>query len=191
MAVTAARVLDEGRAVELSFGARNARFHALWLRDNALDAETRSPTNGQRLITVLDIPKETRIAATKIDPSGDLEVVFSPEQRSVSFPAEWLAERVYDRQLERVPGWTGAAIERWDAKLQSHVPTADYPTVAADRGGLGVWLAAIRRYGFAVLIGNGGGGRTRTCEGIASGFTVRPLCRSGHSPIAGSNRPKS
>ena len=28
----------------------------------------------------------------------------------------------------------------------------------------------------------GGGGRTRTYEGIASGFTVRPLCRSGHSP---------
>src|SRR5260370_41121152 len=27
-----------------------------------------------------------------------------------------------------------------------------------------------------------GGGRTRTYEGIASGFTVRPLCRSGHSP---------
>src|SRR5437667_5463287 len=30
----------------------------------------------------------------------------------------------------------------------------------------------------------GGGGRTRTYEGIASGFTVRPLCRSGHSPEA-------
>jgi hypothetical protein len=29
---------------------------------------------------------------------------------------------------------------------------------------------------------NGGGGRTRTYEGLASGFTVRPLCRSGHSP---------
>ena len=28
----------------------------------------------------------------------------------------------------------------------------------------------------------GGGGRTRTYEGIASGFTVRPLCHSGHSP---------
>lgn len=33
-------------------------------------------------------------------------------------------------------------------------------------------------------IGNGGRGRTRTYEGIASGFTVRPLCRSGHSPLA-------
>jgi hypothetical protein len=28
----------------------------------------------------------------------------------------------------------------------------------------------------------GGGGRTRTYEGLASGFTVRPLCHSGHSP---------
>jgi hypothetical protein len=30
----------------------------------------------------------------------------------------------------------------------------------------------------------GGGGRTRTYEGLASGFTVRPLCHSGHSPAA-------
>ena len=32
---------------------------------------------------------------------------------------------------------------------------------------------------------NGGGSRTRTYEGLASGFTVRPLCRSGHSPQRG------
>jgi hypothetical protein len=36
---------------------------------------------------------------------------------------------------------------------------------------------------------DGGGSRTRTYEGIASGFTVRPLCRSGHSPsLAGDRR---
>src|SRR5690606_2539319 len=29
----------------------------------------------------------------------------------------------------------------------------------------------------------GGRGRTRTYEGLASGFTVRPLCHSGHSPV--------
>src|SRR5262249_1629810 len=34
----------------------------------------------------------------------------------------------------------------------------------------------------------GGGGRTRTYEGIASGFTVRPLCRSGHSPEPHGNK---
>ena len=37
--------------------------------------------------------------------------------------------------------------------------------------------------------GFGGGGRTRTYEGVASGFTVRPLCRSGHSS-ASLHRPK-
>ena len=29
----------------------------------------------------------------------------------------------------------------------------------------------------------GGGSRTRTYEGYARGFTVPPLCRSGHSPL--------
>src|SRR3954453_14215398 len=37
----------------------------------------------------------------------------------------------------------------------------------------------------------GGGSRTRTYEGLASGFTVRPLCRSGHSPTAGSGQRRS
>ena len=40
------------------------------------------------------------------------------------------------------------------------------------------------KFTFLVCFQCGGGGRTRTYEGIASGFTVRPLCRSGHSPEA-------
>ena len=36
--------------------AQTARFHAIWLRDNAPDADTRSPSNGQRLIAIADIP---------------------------------------------------------------------------------------------------------------------------------------
>ena len=31
-------------------------------RDNAPDPQTRSPGNGQRLITILDIPADTRVA---------------------------------------------------------------------------------------------------------------------------------
>ncbi len=50
-------------------------------------------------------------------------------------------------------------------------------------------LMQLRRAGgrlvkISFLFQSGGGGRTRTYEGIASGFTVRPLCRSGHSPEA-------
>jgi hypothetical protein len=43
-----AEILDEGRAVALTFadGTRR-RFHAVSLRDNAFDEATRSPGNGQ------------------------------------------------------------------------------------------------------------------------------------------------
>ena len=45
--------------------------------------------------------------------------------------------------------------------------------------------AILRRSGCASNSGRivGGAGRTRTYEGLASGFTVRPICRSGHSPL--------
>ena len=42
---------------------------------------------------------------------------------------------------------------------------------------------AERRFRRLMILIDGGGGRTRTYEGLASGFTVRPLCRSGHSPF--------
>ena len=61
--LTHALIGDEGRTIELGWkdGTRT-RFHAMWLRDNALDDKTRSAGNGQRLITILDIPADTKIA---------------------------------------------------------------------------------------------------------------------------------
>ena len=50
-------ILDDGRAISLALeGGARLRFHAIWLRDNAWDAGTRAPGNGQRLITIADIP---------------------------------------------------------------------------------------------------------------------------------------
>ena len=87
MPIAQARIIDDGTAVELTYASKvKARFHALWLRDNALDDKTRSAGNGQRLITILDIPAETRIGAAVIK-GGALEVSFVPEGKTVSFPA--------------------------------------------------------------------------------------------------------
>ena len=55
-----------GEVLTLAAHGRRQRFHAIWLRDNALDPETRSPGNGQRLIALGDIPAETRISAAGI-----------------------------------------------------------------------------------------------------------------------------
>src|SRR5262245_13336548 len=97
---------DGGRTIELGWKeGTNSRFHAVWLRDNALDDKTRSAGNGQRLITILDIPAETRIGAASITGEA-LEVTFAPEGKTVSFPAQWLRANVYDRGEPRQPGWT-------------------------------------------------------------------------------------
>ena len=65
MGTLAPRLIDGGKALEVSLGGQTHRFHALWLRDNARDEATRAKGNGQRLITILDIPAATRIAEAK------------------------------------------------------------------------------------------------------------------------------
>jgi len=58
-----AQVSDDGDVLTLDLGSGAAlRFHAIWLRDNAWDSETRAPGNGQRLIALRDIPPDIRIA---------------------------------------------------------------------------------------------------------------------------------
>jgi hypothetical protein len=61
-AVEWASVLEDGAGLQAGWNDGVAlRFHAIWLRDNALDPGTRSPRNGQRLITLHDLPRDTRI----------------------------------------------------------------------------------------------------------------------------------
>jgi len=152
--LTHALIGDEGRTIELGWkdGTRT-RFHAMWLRDNALDDKTRSAGNGQRLITILDIPADTHIGAASI--AGDaLEVTFAPEGKTVGLPASWLRSHAYDRQEDHQPGWTASAIKRWTkATMQASVPRAGYAEANRDSHVLRQWLEAVRTYGFAVMDG--------------------------------------
>ncbi|HMA50275.1 MAG TPA: gamma-butyrobetaine dioxygenase [Magnetospirillaceae bacterium] len=146
------RLIEGGAALELSFGGRPVRFHAIWLRDNARDDRTRSPSNGQRLITLLDIPAETRIAdAGWAD--GRLSLRFEPEGRLIEFEPAWLLAHAYDRPRAAATGWTGPEVTRWDAASAQAVPVGTYQVVRNDKAALRRWLAAVRRYGFARLAG--------------------------------------
>lgn len=147
-------LIDNGAVVRLSWAdGTRARFHAIWLRDNALDPETRAPGNGQRLITITELPADPRLRDARVSADGDLEVEFAPEAKAVSFPAAWLRRHIYDAERNRVPGWTAPEIELWDADLGWHLPAADYASIRDDRDALAAWLAAVRRYGFATLAG--------------------------------------
>ena len=129
-----------------------ARFHALWLRDNAHDPETRASGNGQRLITLRDIARDTIVAAARVE-GERLIVTFAPEQKTVAYDIDWLMQARYDRDQPREKGWTAAAVETWDAGLVSVVPQADFTAVQSDATARRAWLAQIARYGFGKLTG--------------------------------------
>ena len=152
--LTKVDITRDGRTIELRWAdGKHARFHAIWLRDNALDDKTRSPENGQRLITILDIPADTRIGQAMIE-QGDLRLQFLPERKDVTFPAAWLEANIYDRETAATTGWTAEAIRRWTkATMQDAVPVAGYSAAVRDPAVLAGWLAAVRAYGFAVMSG--------------------------------------
>ncbi|SFL42452.1 2-trimethylaminoethylphosphonate dioxygenase [Shimia aestuarii] len=139
----------EGRFLTVGFAdGSEARFHAVWLRDNALDPATRDPGNGQRLITLGDIPAETRIASAS-GAGGVVTVRFAPEDKEVAFPAEWLARHVYDRAQGRAPGWCEEGVTVWDGSTGQayRAPLSDLQgrgAVLAD------WLGAARATGCAL-----------------------------------------
>src|SRR4029079_6473976 len=114
MPIEKARIIDDGKAVDLTWtSGEKARFHALWLRDNALDGATRSASNGQRLITVLDIPAATRLSEAQVSTKGDLTLTFMPEGKSMTFPAGWLVSHIYDRKSAPNAGWVAPEIKTW------------------------------------------------------------------------------
>lgn len=131
---------------------QDLRFHAIWLRDNALDSDTRDPNNGQRLITMADLPDTTLVTHAHIE-SGALVCRFSPDGKTVRFPLGWLRDNAYDRPQASTPGRLPAGAETWDSALQSEVPAGDLTALENDATLRRAWLAAVRRYGFAKVSG--------------------------------------
>ncbi len=153
-AITDVEIIDTGSAVRVTWvDGATARFHAIWLRDNALDEATRAPGSGQRLITILDIPAQTRIAEATVEAGDGLALRFLPEDKRVAFPGAWLRARIYDRAAPAGAGWLPAGLETWDATLAPAIPVVGFGDAAGERAALAVWLAAVRRYGFAMMTG--------------------------------------
>ncbi|NVO56197.1 TauD/TfdA family dioxygenase [Rhodobacteraceae bacterium B1Z28] len=133
--------------VEFDTGTQ-ARFHAIWLRDNALDPETRAPGNGQRLITIGDIAADISVSAAKVL-NGDLQVTFQPEGKTVIFPADWLATHIYDIGHIGETGRIAPGITTWERGIGA--PSGDWTQVHENPTAKRDWLAAVAEFGFAKL----------------------------------------
>ena len=68
--ITSVKVVNSGKAILLlpkSKYSSPLRYHSTWLMDNALDEKTRDKNNGQRLISISDIPVNTYIKSASLD----------------------------------------------------------------------------------------------------------------------------
>jgi len=151
MSYVSAEITDSGQTLLLKDSNQiQTRFHALWLRDNALDEETRA-ANGQRLITLNDIPKNTSLKSVTLE-EETLRIEFGPDGKTTGFPLSWLHENAYDVEKPKtIKGWLPSSTQTWDGSLNDAVPTADFNEVEQDQERLGMWLSAVKRYGFAKL----------------------------------------
>ena len=142
-------VEDDGRLLSLcdgSSGGENLRFHAIWLRDNAQDDLTRSATNGQRLLTLADIPQQTRVSRAWLD-GERVHVLFCHEESAITYDLDWLRRHCYDKPASKNTGLLESGVETWDANLQP--PVAEFTDLKNSPSALYQWLHQIRRYGFA------------------------------------------
>jgi gamma-butyrobetaine dioxygenase len=138
----------DGHVLTLHKGADSFRFHAMWLRDNAQDAETRAPGNGQRLIALRDIPKDTRVATADRD-GTHVCVRFEPENKIVRFDADWLIAHAYDKPQRRARGWVPEDVSLWDSTVADTTLTGDFAALSAGGAALAQWLSGAVRFGFA------------------------------------------
>lgn len=128
------------------------RFHAIWLRDNAQDPDTRALGNGQRLIALRDIPADTRIAAAEVADDGTLNVRFAPGNKTVAFDSAWLEAHAYDHAGPRARGWLPTEVEPWDSGLVQNVPCGNFAALQGGGAPLREWLGHVVRYGFAKVV---------------------------------------
>jgi len=150
--MTEAAIDAAGDVLVLTRDLEQHRFHAVWLRDNAWDAETRSATNGQRLIALRDIDPNVSLTAAAVD-GAKVNVTFAPENKTIAYSIDWLFAHAYDRPQTARKGWLSDSLEPWDAALNENVPSADFGLVASNAGAKRAWLEDIARYGFGKLTG--------------------------------------
>ncbi|MEM7440316.1 MAG: TauD/TfdA family dioxygenase [Pseudomonadota bacterium] len=155
MDIASVETLQDGRVLRVHWSdGQSARFHALWLRDNALDDTTRDQVSGQRLVTLDQIPASPVVTTAELSDQS-VALTFLPEEKTVTFDAAWLRAHAYD--LHGSPpepnGWLPSGIESWDAGLPGGVHTAAFDALKSDRGALRDWLSAMQKSGVAKITG--------------------------------------
>jgi len=152
---TSVKVINSGKAILLSrkYGVP-LRYHATWLRDNALDSKTRDKNNGQRLISISDVPVNTCIKSASIDGKGkNITLKFLPDKKEVKFSSKWLEVNAYDKKSNNLKIWINSDLKTWSKNSIKSIPIINYKSAKSNKKLFLKWLKSLRCYGFAKMTG--------------------------------------
>jgi len=149
------KIIDSGKAVLVTRkDGSSLRYHSTWLRDNANDPKTRDKNNGQRLISISDIPVNTYIKSASLDKKGkNITLNFLPKKKQIKFSVSWLEAHAYDKKQNNSKVWTHPDLKTWSKATLKRVPIISYKSAKSDKKLLLKWLKSLHRYGFAKMIG--------------------------------------
>tara|TARA_B100000686_G_C16704623_1_gene925533 strand:+ start:187 stop:1326 length:1140 start_codon:yes stop_codon:yes gene_type:complete len=149
------KVINSGKAILLSRkNGSQIRYHSTWLRDNSNDSETRDKNNGQRLISISDIPVNTYIESASLDKKGkNITVKFLPKKKQVKFSSSWLEFHAYDKKRNNSKVWIDPDLKTWSKNSLKRIPLISYKNAKSNRKLLINWLKSLHYYGFAKITG--------------------------------------
>ena len=149
------KVINSGKAILISRKYKTPlRYHSTWLRDNALDYKTRDKKNGQRLISISDIPVKTYIKSASLNKKGkEIIINFLPKKKQVKFSSSWLKKHAYDKKESNSKVWINSDLKIWSKATLKRVPIINYKSAKSDKKLLLKWLKSLHCYGFAKISG--------------------------------------
>ncbi len=120
-------------------------YSSVWLRDN--DPVNRDPLTGQRLVSLIDLPRAPQLQAAEPEPAGHITLSWDDGETSV-FPLSWL--RAFDRGLQISPRPTRLP---WMGQPAEAFARCDYSEWIANPASREDWLCCVGRDGLAFLRG--------------------------------------
>ncbi len=150
---TSVKVINSGKAILLSRKHGDPlRYHSTWLRDNSNDPKTRDKNNGQRLISVSDIPVNIYIKSASLDTKGKYLILnFLPDKKKIQFSTHWLESHSYDKKKNNSKVWINPYLKTWTKASLKHIPIIKYKAAKSNKKLLLRWLKSLHYYGFAKM----------------------------------------
>lgn len=127
-----------------------ARFHAIWLRDNASDPENLNLETREVIADVTAIPLDIAIVAAEVDRGGGLVIRWNEDRPVSRFHPGWLRRHDYSNPPETLDPQDLEPV-LWDGATFAEPPSFDGAAILEDDAVLADWLAAVARYGVARL----------------------------------------